>query len=50
MARIISEMAASMGASPIAVKGLIAMQAPIPKARTVANTDKMIMVAVLRIA
>jgi hypothetical protein len=50
MARIISEMAASIGASPIAVKGLIAMQVPIPKTSTVATTDRMIMVAVLRIA
>ena len=50
MARIISEMAASMGASPIAVKGLMAMQVPMPKTRTVASTDRMIMVAVLRIA
>ena len=50
MARIIREMAASMGASPIAVTGLIAMQAPIPKTRTVATTDRIMMVAVLRIA
>jgi hypothetical protein len=49
MARIISEMAASIGASPIAVKGLIAIQVPMPKTRTVASTDRIIMVAVLRI-
>ena len=50
MARIISEMATSIGASPIAVKGLIVMHAPMAKTRTVASVDRMIMVAVLRIA
>ena len=50
MARIISEMAASTGASPIAVNGLIAMQAPMPKTRAVATTDRMTVVEVLRIA
>lgn len=50
MARIISEVAASMGASPIAVKGLMVMQAPMLITRTVATTDRMIVVAVLRIA
>jgi hypothetical protein len=45
-----SEIAASMGASPIAVKGLMAMQIPMPKTKTVATTDRIIMVAVLRIA
>lgn len=50
MARIISEMAASIGASPIAVKGLMVMQATMPKTSTVATTDRMTIVAVLRIA
>lgn len=49
MARIISEMAASIGASPIAVIGLVAMQAAMPKTRMVANADRMTVVAVLRI-
>jgi hypothetical protein len=50
MARIISEMAASMGASPIAVSGLTVMQAPMPKTRMVATTDRMMVGGVLRIA
>ena len=49
MALMISEMAASMGASPIAVSGLIAMQAPMPKTSMMATTDKMTMVTGLRI-
>jgi hypothetical protein len=49
MALMISEMAASMGASPIAVSGLMAMQAPMPKTRMVATTDRMTVVRALRI-
>ena len=49
MALMISEMAASIGASPIAVSGLVMMQAPMPKTRTAATTERMRMVRVLRI-
>jgi hypothetical protein len=50
MALMISEMAASIGLSPIAVSGLIAMQAPIPRTSTVATTDRTMTVRVSRIA
>jgi hypothetical protein len=49
MALMISEMAASMGARPIAVSGLIAMQALMPKTRMVATTDRVMVVGTLRI-